>query len=414
MIHSQCTVLFNLNTYLGGGETLLIRFANFLKRNNYPFRIVSYGLNGWVASEAISKGYDYDEWPHENDSLSYEKDVSKELIEFFRDEYSCFSQINIFTFCMRDLVNVIKVFSKIPSLNVRFFHGIYHPDDYKYLSSLSINKKKYIKINRKIFTWLYEHKAILFMNEFGLKENVNKINKNIEPILAPIPIEISEKKNTRALNKKNKIRIITISRFSSGKVGSILALLRASRKRKNIEVTVVGHGSWGIVLKIWVAIFRLKNINFIHDARPEDLPELINQSDIGYAQGTSILEIAKFSVPVIIAPYSLISDIFNAGFKAIGIFGSVEEEFQFGDRIRKKTDPGIEIVQAIDEILEHYPRYSKLSFEQANNFSSEKIFANIFKSILGSQASNQKGLQYNMRPPLLKVFIKKLLKAANF
>jgi len=251
------------------------------------------------------------------------------------------------------------------------------------------------------------------MNEFGFKENVNKVNKNIEPILAPIPIEISEKKNTRVLNKKEKIRVITISRFSSGKIGAILALIRASRKRKDIEVTVVGHGSWGIVLKIWVAIYKLNNINFIHDARPEDLPDLINQSDIGYAQGTSILEIAKFSVPVIIAPYSLISDIFNNGFKTFGVFGETEKIYQFGDRIRKGSDPGLEIDQAIDEVILNYSHYSDLSFREVRKFSSEIIFPKIYDSILSSTASNQNDIQYDVRPPLVKIIIKKILRAIN-
>ena len=47
-------VLFNLNKYLGGGEVLLLRFAEFLKSEKKDFLILCHE-NSYIKKRALTK-----------------------------------------------------------------------------------------------------------------------------------------------------------------------------------------------------------------------------------------------------------------------------------------------------------------------------------------------------------------------
>ena len=54
-------ILNNLNSYLGGGEVLLIRFATYLKKRNIPFLILC-SEKSYIELECINNNFHYVCW----------------------------------------------------------------------------------------------------------------------------------------------------------------------------------------------------------------------------------------------------------------------------------------------------------------------------------------------------------------
>ena len=219
---------------------------------------------------------------------------------------------------MRDLYNAVYVFkSTLP--NVSLCHGVYHPEDVFYLSSLSFSPGLYLKFNRDLVGVLWKAKSVIFCSVNSMRMSLGDPSLNVSDEMqgtqyVPIPIDLPGVKPKRILPVGKPIKIVCISRFVQFKIGAIFAIVRYVSYNKNFELLLIGHGPFYFLLKMYRAIFLKDRITIKVGVTPKDLDGLIDCCHIGYAQGTSILEIAKRGLPVIIAPYSNLLDISNCIF----------------------------------------------------------------------------------------------------
>lgn len=405
-------LLLNLNTYIGGGETLLIRIAQYLHLNGHSYQIMTAGGNCWISQEAARQGLNCVVWPSEIDSIVYQSTSQRSgTVESMNAMYSGYMELRVFTFCLRDFYNALYVFTRIPEIMVLFSHGIYHPEDVFYLSSLSVSPGRIIAHNRTLTTELFEKKSILFVNQNGLKISLCPdvpINQEIikSAIFIPLPININGDINTRKLDASRPLRIICISRFVSFKVGAVLGIMRYAANRPSVELLIIGHGSWKIILTTWIRLKGAKNIQITTGVAPEQLDSYIDTCDIGYAQGTSILEIAKRGLPVLIAPYSRIRDLFNPSFPILGIFGDVRDFSTFGDITDLRGQQTYAIADCIESIRLDYSRYQEQTIDFVKTFSSNIVCKRIFEFIMNAQFSNKRSAYEPPKPPIIKRIIK--------
>jgi len=302
-------LLFNLNTYLGGGETLLVRVASHLHSRGDSYRILAMSGDCWIAAEAARLGLRVDLWPDSCDSINYLPDTQRMgLIGKIRDLYKGADEVRVFTFCMRDLHNALYVFTRIQDLKTYFSHGIYHPEDVFYLSSYSLTPRRYVAFNQQIARTMVESGSVLFPNrrtyqltvgtQYALEHGVS-----VRVPLLPLPIPLPDRIPYRRVPNGGVVRVICVSRFVEFKVGAIIAMMRAVQTVPRCELTIVGYGAWEFVLRFWKSVFRMNNVSIIKGVHPSGLDEVIDAHDIGYSQGTALLEIAKRGLPVVIAPY---------------------------------------------------------------------------------------------------------------
>ena len=156
-------VLFNLNKYVGGGEILTIRFAQYLHDHNIAYTMLAFGENCYIADQAKARGLNITPWPIEEDSVAYMNDADrKDLLQKMTKIFEKEKLIYPFSFCFRDLYNSLFLFTRFTKTEVRLSTGIYHPEDVLYLSSLSLNKSKIINFNKKIIHSLAQKNAVLF------------------------------------------------------------------------------------------------------------------------------------------------------------------------------------------------------------------------------------------------------------
>jgi hypothetical protein len=230
---------------------------------------------------------------------------------------------------------------------------------------------------------------------YGIKEN------NYGSII-PIPISKSENITiNKSINTDKVVNIVCISRFVEFKIGSILAIVKIARKNKKYHLDIIGYGWWKFVLDMYIFIFNMKNINIYTNIKPDDLGLIIKKSEIGYAQGTSILEISKYGLPVIIAPYSKLKDIFVSGFRCMGVFGQ-KDDLNFGDTTSNTEFDLYSIESCINNIVDDYQYYCSLSKQHTKKFLSEIIYDQMIEVIYASKFNN-KNLDFKLiKPPILK------------
>lgn len=411
-------ILLNTNNYIGGGETLCIRLARYLHENNVEYEILTYQEPCWILEEAKKNNLKYRIWPSKIDSINYQNNKErKNLVNYLKDVYLNYKELRIFTFCYRDLHNALYVFCQIKEINVYFSHGLYHPEDILYLSSYALNKKRIIEQNRNILKKLSENSGILFVNDNGIKYSFNVKTKSELPEcynlpIIPIPIQIkSVRDDNESILKKTEMvdHIICISRMVDFKIGAIMGIVRFVEKHRNFKLTLIGYGPWKFVISCFVFFKRMKNVVIMPGVKPEELEEYINKADIGYAQGTSILEIAKIGKPTIVAPYSKLSDIFNTKFKCLGVFGDNFKNGGLGDITDLADLKAYSIEECMFKIIKDYKDYEKRTLSFVDNFDVKIVCKQIYDFILYSKFTNQ-DLNFNcVSFPKWKYLAKRIL-----
>lgn len=379
-------VLINLNKYIGGGETLTIRFTEYLHNNKIDYCLISFGENSYIGENAARNGFNCIFWPNNESSVSYMGKTEKdELLRWATEKFDDFSTIKLFSFCFRDLYNSLYIFSRLNDKQITFATGIYHPEDIYYLSSFSVNKKKIIEFNRNLAKEMNKKNGVLFINKNAELMTLGELSFPNTNYIS-IPITLSNSLPKRKIDLKN-IKIICISRFVSFKIGSIMGIIRFVKENRCYELHLVGYGIFKFIIDYYIKLHSLKNIIMYQKVDPEKLNSIIDNTDIGYAQGTSILEIAKRGLPVIIAPYSRLLDIFTKSYNCAGIFGE-SGYINYGDYVNNSTTDKFSIKDCIYKIQNNYDYFKEMTLKFVENSSSKIVFKQMYDFIVANKFTN--------------------------
>lgn len=402
-------VLFNLNRYVGGGEILTLRVAQYLHDHHIPYVLFTFKENCYLADQAKTRNLNLLPWAVDEDSVAYMNEQERaKLVDKVKQLFIHDEILFPFTFCLRDLYNSLYIFTRFSKEKIRISTGIYHPEDVYYLSSLSWSKKSIIDFNRNVLNGFAEKNAVLFPNMNALTTSLGNHTK-FNPKFIPLPIPMPEQIPNRVLDKNRPIRIVCISRFVEFKIAAVLAIVRFVRKNKGYELSLIGYGIYRFILTFYIKINGMKNVKIYSGIGTDQLDKLIDQADIGYAQGTSILEIAKRGMPVVIAPYSNIPDIFNPNFLCMGVFGE-RNNFNFGDYRSNGGPESVRIDETIKHVVADYSKYRELTVTHAKRFSAELICKEIHDFIINSNYSNEQSMFNPPKAPYIKKVLRKFIK----
>ncbi len=402
-------ILFNLNKYVGGGEILTIRLAQYFKDNNVKYTLFSFEVDCYISEQAKKRELNITYWPQSEDSIAYMNQNQKEvLIRGLKDLFDSEDNLYSFTFCLRDLYNSLYIFTRLGVKNIRFSTGIYHPEDVNYLSSFSFDKSKIIIFNRSLLESMTQKNSVLYINRNALITSLGREVDSKLPFI-PIPIPLPDVIPMKEFGNRNQIKIVCISRFVDFKIAAVLAIIRFVRKNKNFELTLIGYGIYKFVLLLYMKMYGMQNVKIYSGIGPDQLDGLIDQADIGYAQGTSILEIAKRGMPVIIAPYSKVLDIFDPSFKCMGVFGE-QDDYNFGDYTSNGGPESVSIESTIAKILNDYQHHRTLTVSHTQKFSVDVICQQMHAFIINSQYQPNGTTFTPPNGPLFKKALRKLFK----
>ena len=308
--------LVNFNSYLGGGETLFVRMAEYITGKTseelklfYPeISYISDDLNRIrVEAKCLC--------PYGGDIDYFYLDEEKKglLVSHIVGSLKDFKEIKLVSFCYRDLYTLIDVAKQLPNATVS--HLILHDEDNLYLGQTLVNKLEYkflkkkkfsnktnIDFNNKLFFDLNKAHALIGEKE-TTKLVMHKYGIDLEEsaIVPPPMCEFEDVPPYVAPGKK----ILWIGRFVDFKLPAIASMLRFISAHQDYTLSLIGDGDMDFISKFaGDNNLRLSNVKFLGLQPYDKIDDIIKEHSIGYACGTSIVEIGKHGLPVITALFS--------------------------------------------------------------------------------------------------------------
>lgn len=314
--------LFNFNKYLGGGETIFVRWADYLRRNNIDCRLF-YAAEGFISDEmkrlqlpekylCAYKGDVNYYYQNANERASFVHWIVKKLAGL--------KDVKLISFCMRDLYTLVDVAKQSDFYTIT--HLILHDQDnlyvcqticdklvQKFIGKRKFSDAKQIEFNNKLFRELVGAGGLIaekmttkiVMRRYGIEID--------DEIIVPPPMCDFPKEVPRVVNNK---RIIWIGRVVDFKLPAICSMLDFVCRNKEYSFTVVGDGNIDYLRK-YMSDRDLdgSNVNFRGIVSYNEIANVIKEHSIGYACGTSIVEIGRFGLPVITALASPLHKLFK-------------------------------------------------------------------------------------------------------
>lgn len=394
MNKSSVIVLINLNSYLGGGETLMIRFAEYLKRRGMEFICVCI-QGGYLYKDLQRIGIKKDSiLPIQSSpDYFYESRAGRQrLIDSIASKIQV-RPVRFVSFCMRDLHIVRKVCTKFP--HVAIAHLILHIQDDLYLGQTLIDKIIYsliryrrfgnsniIKFNRQLLNEVNDNQGLICMSD--LIATVWQDNFDIvipSDRIVPLPSFLPSPYGF-ALKSQNR-KIIWIGRIVDFKIPALLAMIDFIATKNEYSLTIVGDGDRSsIIARMKDRGVALGRVNFAGEVPYSKLGEFILGHSVGYAMGTSLIELARFRIPVIIALASFTHAPFDRPICG-GLFFD-QPKGTDGSELAIRSEKEIEntIANTIDVIEKNWEYIGNACYEYAySNYSIEDNFSKYEKII---------------------------------
>lgn len=391
----ETIVLINFNEYQGGGETLLIRFAEYLRDNSKNYIIIC-SKNSFIHSELILRNFPLDKYycSVKNYNTVYITKVKRDLfIEDLATILVSTYKVCLVSFCMRDLYTTFLLSRKL--FHATITHLVLHIQDDLFLGQTLIDKLTYftlrsrkfsnqrnIECNRMALSTINNNGGLISMaeiiNSYWFKKFQIRIpTENIVPL--PSFKVVPEIEYQKLNNKK----IIWIGRIVDFKIPAIIAMIEFVSNNEEYSLTIVGDGGRKVILDyICVNSLSVSRVKFVGEVSYNELGEVIKGHSIGYAMGTSLIELAMYKIPVIVAlasyDHSLLSNSICGGIfynKPRGCDGS--DLMVFDQQEISFTIP--EVLRQIDK---EYIELSKFCYEYAKNGYSENVNFQLYLDII--------------------------------
>lgn len=304
--------LFNFNSYLGGGETIFTRWAEYLNKQGVECRLF-YPEKSFIADELHRLGIPEKNLCPFSGNPNYYYLTDKErasLVNWIYGKLKGLNDVKLVSFCSRELYTLIDVAKKDSSYAIT--HLILHDEDNLYVCQSLWDKiyqkitgkrrfsnKKQLEFNNQLFRDLVKVGGLIaekmttkiVMAKYGIYFD--------DDIIVPPPMcEFPEVMPVVQNNKK----IIWLGRVVDFKLPAICSMLDFVCRHKDYSLTIIGDGEIEF-LKNYMKGHKLDGSNVIFKGvvSYNEIGSVIKEHSIGYACGTSIVEIGQYGLPVITA-----------------------------------------------------------------------------------------------------------------
>lgn len=413
-------VLFNFNTYLGGGETLFVRFSSYLYKQGVPFHsfckkdsFISRQLNKEMIPDVFytcienSTDYPYlSQAQREALLLEIETGIPKA------------AKYHYLSFCLRDLYMLMD-FNKRHQGSIS--HLVLHNQDYLYLGRTlfdgligkitgkrQFNNKKFLNFNRFIIDMVNDANGLIPMSWIISQLWKREIEIAIpDEMIVSLP-SFSEKEEVK-LKKENNKKIVFIGRLVDFKFASLFAMFNYIKRNPSYHLTIIGNGDMNRALNyIRDNIIPINNIHFKGEVPYSELSKVISEHSIGYAAGTSIIECAQQGIPVIMALQNNANKPFKRDICG-GLFyrttkGNLGEDLCICDEAAINTT----IDDAIKEIENDYEKAASRCYSYVKNeYSNETNFEEYLKRIRSAEIADTSLVETPSVGPLRRILFTK-------
>lgn len=381
-------VLFNMNDYLGGGETLLLRLGSYFSQS-HEVSIIS-SSNSFISRNIDFKcrlltvdRYDY----------LYMNNCEKELyLNKIRAFIGDSTDIKIVTFCLRDLYTLVDLSHKCDFVP---FHLLLHPLDHLYASQSLLDKiilsfigsykfsnEKNMLFNKSVLNMLNKYNLLISMNENVHACLLRDFGINVRDTI-PLPV-FKGGIEPDYIDKKSQ-KITWVGRLVNFKLPAIYSMIDFLDCHEDYTFYIIGGG--GDIAKVKSYMSSKNNhietrVFFMGEVPYDKLNHIIRNSDIGYAMGTSIVEFGRYGIPTIVAlaspNYKNFSGDICGGLASDLNKGNVGDDLYASYEFKNSC-----ISECVNQINNDYIGVSKKTFDNIKyNFCSNKNSDLYFQHII--------------------------------
>lgn len=306
--------LMNFNTYLGGGETLMVRLADYFQSKGMEF-ILFYKLGSYIESDLRKKCIKEEHCcPIDLPADYYYLDDTRRrlLRSTILSKLDRSNKYELFSFCSRDLYLSIDL-SKSPVYTIKIVHLILHEQDnlyccqtifdklkLKFTGRRTISSDKMIEFNAQLYNEVNNHGVLIPMSDIIVELWGGRYGINMDySQVVPLPTCSFPDYNFDPVNNK---KILWIGRIVDFKIPALCAMLNFLKRRSDYSLSIIGYGTDGYIQDYMLKHeINKEQIDFLGKVDYDQLGTIIKKHAIGYAMGTSIIEMAQYGIPVIMA-----------------------------------------------------------------------------------------------------------------
>lgn len=307
---------------IGGAQLLFARVAKELINRNYQVLILENDKTCFITTYLREQKLNFELASVELEDKLKDSDILVLSLSYFQLVKNTIKPSRQTKIVFWDL----HPFALLDALGFSKFHKLFPETQFSKL--LKYVERKFITKVHDFIKITHQNKAIYFMAFENFKLNKELFDLNIEPNYLPIPIEIEKNIdysfNTKA-KQKNKINIAWISRLDPDKVPVLDLLIddilkyNEIHKKEPIKLHIIGAGTLEKELDKYKNILK-DNLVLTGKLFQKQLDTyLVDNIDVGFAMGTSVLEFAHRKIPAILVPSPVYIKFFN----------SVKERYQW-------------------------------------------------------------------------------------
>ncbi|MDH0718590.1 glycosyltransferase [Acinetobacter junii] len=293
--------LFYPSRILGGAELLILRTASLLKNSGFDVAIIDIE-NGWISNQVKTQKKDISLKYIYNEKIKLEDDsilITTANFKFKLDDFFEESSAKVIFWVVQPY-NIITTLPKMPLKKRNKFDVLYLVNktymnlvENKYRAVILdiINKNGIVAMDgqcndilKEYYSLSYQEYLPVFVEDLNLRMSIEK--KNTRPIRA---VWVGR------IDKEFKIHILK----------KVIFDLKSYIQSGSVELNIIGDGEGLNELICFckkIAVY--EKIVFLGTLNREDLERHIKYMDIGFAMGTSAIDIASFKVPTILLDFS--------------------------------------------------------------------------------------------------------------
>lgn len=385
-------IIFKFEKYLGGGETLVTRFSQYLNDKKKPF-FVFCKKDSYIHKGLVELGIRLEYFHAVDSDCNYFYLNAKErdrLLQEFKDSMPKANEYKFVTSSMRDLYMISDLCKTVKG---SVTHLILHNQDHRYAcrslidivreklgAPRSYHNKMTMDCNWQIINKLNNNGSLIPMsyiitklweNDLGIKISEDKI-VSLPAFRGSIP-------NYGSNNKT----ILWIGRLVDFKFASLFSLLNFIRDNETYHLTIVGDGDRQFFMDyVRKNKIPMEKISMAGEVSYKDLPEFIAKHAIGYAAGTSIIEIAQQGKPVIMALQNNKTKKFKRDICGGVFYNTTKGNLGEDLCIIKESDIKTTVADAVAEIEIDYQTASRKCYDYVNKeYNQEKNFEEYLQKI---------------------------------
>lgn len=359
-------VLCNFNKYLGGGETLCVRLFRYLYESNVSVAVFC-SEDSYISNElaGLPNIHEYGG----SFSFGYMSQHQQSMLDSWLSANGFTEESQFVTFCFRDLYLLIESASRAGWKRIKITHLYLHPLDHLFLcQSLSDKALSVLGFEQKYSLMRNVQANISVVKEICRTKSQIVMNQNVfdrisfdcgvdmpHDSIIPLPCEVNPKAFVRNKSKSQfgsrSLRLVWLGRIVDFKIPALLAMIDYIATKRDVTLDIVGYGETKVIKRYINKRGVGDRVALIGKIEPSLLKDKLKNYDIGYAMGTSIIELTNCGLPVLVALASPDNKVLK-GDVCAGLFHHQNLGNVGDDLYASTTFNGRSIDKSISEILE--------------------------------------------------------------